>query len=96
MGQRRHENASRPGGFKASTRRLLLDLEDRIGQWELIHAHKDSRVQEAMVYDLCVEWGAKVIFGMHEELEVRSRGWDIYHASYMAEELAWQNINIYS
>jgi len=49
-----------------------------------------------MVYELCVEWGAKVIFGMHEELELRSRGWDIYHASYIAEELAWQNVNVYS
>jgi hypothetical protein len=96
MGQRRYEDASRPGGFKASTGRLLEELKDRIGQWELINAHEEpSREQEEMVYELCVEWGARVIFGMHEELEVRSRGWDIYHASYMAEELTWQNINVY-
>jgi len=96
MGQRRYEDASRPGGFKASTGRLLEELKDRIGQWELINAHEEpSREQEEMVYELCVEWGARVIFGMHEELEVRSRGWDIYHASYMVEELTWQNINVY-
>jgi hypothetical protein len=97
MGRRRYEEASRPGGFKASTRRLLEEIEDRIGQWELIHAHKEPLWErERIVYELCVEWGAKVIFGMHEELEVRSRGWDVYHSSYMAEGLAWQNVNIYS
>jgi hypothetical protein len=41
MGWRRYEEASRPGGFKASTRRLLEELEDRIRQWELIHAQKE-------------------------------------------------------
>jgi hypothetical protein len=45
-----------------------------------------------MLYDLCVEWGAKVIFGMQEELEAWNRGWDFYHASYVAAGLAWQNI----
>jgi hypothetical protein len=97
MGQRRYEDASKPGGFKASTGRLLEELEDRIGQWELVHAYEEPPGErERVVYKLCVEWGAKVIFGMHEELEVRSRGWDIYHASYMAEELAWQNVIVYS
>ena len=97
MGRRRYVDASRPGGFRASTRRLEEELEDRIKQWEVIYAHEEpSREQEGILYDLCVEWGAKMIFSMHEELEVRSRGWDIYHTSYMAKELAWQNVNVYS
>src|SRR6202050_2837349 len=65
MGRRRYADASRPGGFRASTRRLEEELEDRIKQWEVIHAHEEpSREQEGILYDLCVEWGATRIFGM--------------------------------
>jgi len=38
-------------------------------------SQKIQGCEKRRFYDLCVEWGAKVIFGMHEELEVRSRGW---------------------
>jgi len=68
---------------------LEEELEDRIKQWEVIYACEEpSGEQEGILYQLCVEWGAKTIFGMHEELEVRSRGWDIYHTSYMVKGLA--------
>jgi hypothetical protein len=96
MGRRRYADASGAGGFEASTRRLLEELEDRIRQWERIcDQGAPLGEQEGTVYNLCIEWGAKVIFGMHGELEARNQGWDFYHASYAAKELAWQNVNLY-
>jgi hypothetical protein len=74
-----------------------VELEDRIGQWEHLYAQEEPvGERERMLYNLCVEWGAKVIFGMHEELEARNQGWDFYRASYVAAGLAWQNINVYN
>ena len=97
MGRRRYADASRVGGFEASTRLLLLELEDRIVQWEHICVQGElSGERERTVYDLCIEWGAKVIFGVHQELEARNRGWNFYQASYVAGDLAWQNIILYS
>jgi|SRR5882762_769780 len=97
MGIQRYVEASKAGAFGKSTRRLTEELEDRIRQWESLYSQGEpSGEREMMVYDLCVEWGAKVVFGMHEELESRGRGWDFYRASYVAKRLAWQNINVYS
>ena len=97
MGQGRYADASRVGGFEASTRRLLEELEDRIRQWELISTHGELHVErERTVYELCIEWGAKVILGMHQELQARNKGYNFYQASYVAGDLAWQNVNLYS
>jgi len=97
MGHQRYTEALKAGGFEESTRRLLGELKDRIGQWEnLCNQEEPLKEREMMLYDLCVEWGVKVIFGMHEELESRNQGWDFYQTSYMAEGLAWQIINLYS
>ena len=97
MGQGWYADASRVGGFEASTRRLLEELEDRIRQWELISTHGELHVeQERTVYELCIEWGAKVILGMHQELQARNKGYNFYQASYVAGDLAWQNVNLYS
>jgi hypothetical protein len=97
MGHQRYTEALRAGEFEESTRRLLGELGDRIGQWEHIRDQvKPSGEREMIVYDLCLEWGAKVIFGMHEELESRNQGWDFYRASYEAKRFAWQNTNVYN
>jgi hypothetical protein len=97
MGRRRYMEASRPGTFEDSTRRLQEELAARLTQWEGLSGNEESHDQQAaaMAHDLCMEWGAKIVFGLHDELQSRSQGWVTYNALYAAEGLAWQNIKLY-
>jgi hypothetical protein len=97
MGRQRYMEASRPGAFEDSTRRLQEELAARLTQWEGLSGNEESHDQcaAAMAYDLCMEWGAKIVFGLYDELQSRSRGWVTYKALYAAEGLAWQNIKLY-
>jgi hypothetical protein len=97
MGRQWYMEASRPGAFEDSTRRLQEELAARLTQWEELSGNEASYDQwaAAMAYDLCMEWGAKIVFGLHDELQSRSRGWVTYKALYAAEGLEWQNIKLY-
>jgi len=97
MGCQRYMEASRPGAFEDSTRRLQEELAARLTQWEELSGNEESLDQRAaaMAYDLCMEWGAKIVFGLYDELQSRSQGWVTYKALYAAEGLAWQNIKLY-
>jgi hypothetical protein len=49
---------------------------------------------EMMTGELALEWGAKIIYCLRDEVRVRQLGREYYLEAYKGEQLAWQSINV--
>ena len=55
-----------------------------------------SSEQEQMIIGLAIEWGARRIDGLVDELKIRCKGRGEYEAAERQSELPWQRIIIFA
>lgn len=78
-------------------RDMLEEIEARLTTW-IIHDNEFEEFEgsewEVMTGELALEWGAKVIHCLKDEVCVRQIGYAHYLEAYERGQLAWQSIDI--
>lgn len=77
---------------------IVIERERMIRGWsraEAMEVTDDGGMYET-IYLLSLEWGARRIVGLNQELEARKESRQIYEAMYNERKLWWQNILVHS
>lgn len=84
--------------FEEGTQRLSREVDVRLAHWLQLEEREDQFMncqRAGLLYDLSLEWGARVLYFLRDELEKRRSGLLNFKRVYMEEKLAWQNISLY-
>jgi len=77
--------------------RGLEEIDVRLATW-ILHDNEFEKFEgsecETMIGELALEWGAKIIHCLRDEVRVRQRGCTYYLDAYKGKMLAWQSIDI--
>lgn len=73
-----------------------MEINERLPHW--LHLEEQGeRFQEgwtSVMYDLSLEWGARMLYTLHDELVVRGAGYTHYSDMYKQGLLGWQKIEV--
>lgn len=74
------------------------EIESRLEGWKQMVSIEEgsSSEQEQMIIGLAIEWGARRIDGLVDELKIRCKGRGEYEAAERRSELPWQRIIIFA
>jgi len=76
---------------------MLEEIDVRLATW-ILHDNEFEKFEgpewETMIGELALEWGAKIIHCLRDEVRVRQRGCTYYLDAYKGKKLAWQSIGI--
>lgn len=76
---------------------MLEEIDVRLASW-ILHDDKFEHLEgsewEIMTGELALEWGAKVIYCMRDEVRVRQLGCASYLEAYECGRLGWQSIDV--
>ena len=78
-------------------RRMLEEIDVRLATW-IIHDEQFEQLEglewEVMTGELALEWGAKIIYFLRDEVFVRRKGCAAYLEAYEGGQLAWQSVDM--
>jgi hypothetical protein len=97
-GQKRYTELVDSEIFEGSTQRLSEEVYDRLAHWLQLEEQEEQFTKSqrtALLYDLSLEWGARILYVLRDELEERRSGLTKFRQVYGKKMLAWQNIHIY-
>jgi hypothetical protein len=76
---------------------MLEEIDMRLATW-ILHDNEFEQFEgpewETMTSELALEWGAKIIYCLRDEVRVRQLGRNYYLEAYKGERLAWQSIDV--
>ena len=97
QGHKRHNLSIDDKSNRNLVQVMLEEIDARLATW-IIYYNKFEQLEglewEVMTSELALEWGAKVIFTLRDEVRVRQLGYSQYLAAYASGGLAWQLINL--
>jgi hypothetical protein len=76
---------------------MLGEIDARLGPWinyDKKFEQLDGSEWEIVMGELALEWGAKIIHCLEDEVQVRQMGRTCYLEAYEGRQLAWQCIGI--
>ena len=76
---------------------MLEEIDVRLSTWiikDSEFAQLEGPEWEVMTAELALEWGAKIIHCLRDEIRVREMGHANYLEAYEGEQLAWQSIDV--
>jgi hypothetical protein len=79
-------------------RTMKREVEARLAKWNAqydTYQISEGSEFDMMVGDVGVNWGARQVFCLNNELEVRTCGFDVYLEAYREKRLAWQCIAVF-
>lgn len=96
-GAERYQEAAEVDANTEMIKMMRREIETRLVQWsakyEAFQNFEGSEL-DMVVGDIALNWGAKLVFCLEDELQTRTQGLDAYLGAYKAKELAWQCIAI--
>jgi len=97
QGHERHKLSTDDESNKALVQIMLDEIDVRLASW-IIHDNKFSQLEglewEMMTGELGLEWGAKIIYFLRDEVQVRQTGCAAYLEAYEGGQLAWKSIDV--
>lgn len=97
-GQKRYTELVNSEIFEESTQRLSEEVCDRLAHWLRLEEQGEQFTncrRAALLYGMSLEWGARILYVLRDELEERQSGLTKFRQVYGKKMLAWQNIHIY-
>jgi len=77
---------------------IKSEVETRLAQWTIqydAYQKSEGSELETMMEDIAVNWGARQVFSLENELEVRTHGVDAYLKAYREKKLSWQCVPVF-
>ena len=97
QGHERHGLSKDNKSSSILVRAMLEEIDARLATW-IIHDNEFEQLVgpewEITTRELALEWGAKIIHCLRDEVRVRQLGCTYYLEAYKGERLVWQSINV--
>jgi len=97
MGVERYREAAEVETNVAMIESMRREIATRLVQWDTQYeAYQDFEGSEldGTVGDVALNWGARQVVSLEDELHTRARGVDVYLEAYRKKKLAWQCITV--
>jgi hypothetical protein len=86
----------------AETNERLVEAMDneivtRLAEWKIVDDEFTSfegSEWDNTIGELALEWGAKVLYCLRDEMQIRRSGYEMYLEAYEGQTLAWQCVQI--
>ena len=97
QGRERHKLSTDDKTSGELLQRMLEEIDVRLSTWiikDREFAQLEGSGWEVMTAELALEWGAKIIHCLRDEIRVREIGHANYLEAYEGGRLAWQSIDV--